>query len=624
MEEKQLNLFEENWTLNEIVYSEFPQNETTELEYKSAAGGFPIGALETYSAFANTDGGMIVLGVSQKKGFTNFDGLDDNNIHRIKVTLWDLINNKKKVSKNILRNEDVKEVIYNEKKLVVIHVPAASRSEKPIFLNNNPLEETYKRNYEGDYKCKEDEVKRMFADADITNHHDNRILENFNLSDIDSDSLIKYKQMFAIARPAHPWLSLNDREFLEMIGGYRRDKKTGKEGFTVASMLMFGKTNSIIDPECVPTFFPDYQELLNDESKDIRWTDRIYPDGTWEANLMQFYLKVWIKLSASLPKKFQLNNGQRQDHTSAHTALREAFVNSLIHADYTLSGHITIKQNKDKFVFTNQGTLLVTLHQYYKGGLSECRNPVIQKMLLNIGVAEKIGSGVNKIVSGWKESHWRTPKLIVEKMPDRITLELYTVNMLPKETLDQLRVLFGGIEEFSRDEITTLALCLVEGEVTNSRLQITLNKHSYDITKMLQDLCKREYMSQDGKGRGATYHLNKDYTTKVFQLDVVDDEDFSDSDSNSNVKVDSKNVKVDTKSGNDDSSDRKKLSKEEIDESIIAFCKDEYRTIDEISKFINRNKTYVRNTILPRLTKKGKLIRKFESITHKNQSYKSK
>ena len=130
-------------------------------------------------------------------------------------------------------------------------------------------------------------------------------------------------------------------------------------------------------------------------------------------------------------------------------------------------------------------------------------------------------------------------------------------------------------------------------------------------------------MSQDGKGRGAAYHLNKDYATKVFQLDVVDDEDFSDSDSNSNVKVDSKNIKVDTKSGNDDSNDRKKLSKEEIDESIIAFCKDEYRTIDEISKFINRNKTYVRNTVLPRLTKAGKLIRKFESITNKNQSYKS-
>ena len=619
MEEKQLNLFEENWTLNESIYSEFPENETNELEYKSAAGGFPIGALETYSAFANTDGGIIILGVSQKRGYTSFDGLSDNNIHRIKVDLWNLLNNKKKVSKNILKNEDVKEIVHEDKKLMVIYVPAASRSEKPIYLNNNPLEETYKRNYEGDYKCKEDEVKRMFADADITNHHDNRILKNYNLSDIDVDSLRKYKQMFAIAKPAHPWLSLNDLEFLEMIGGFRKDKKTGKEGFTVASMLMFGKSNSIIDPECVPTFFPDYQELLSDDGDDIRWTDRIYPDGTWEANLMQFYLKVWLKLSASLPKKFQLNNGQRQDHTSAHTALREAFVNSLIHTDYTLSGHITIKQNKDKFVFTNQGTLLVTLYQYYKGGLSECRNPVIQKMLLNIGVAEKIGSGVSKIVSGWKEAHWRTPKLIIDKLPDRITLELYTVNMLPKEILDQLGTLFGGIEEFSRDEIMTLALCLVEGEVTNSRLQITLSKHSYDITKMLQDLCKREYMLQDGKGRGATYHINTDYPKDVYQLDVVDDEDISSVDSS----VDSNHTKVDTKQHSIDSKDRKRVSKEDIEKLIIDFCKDNYRTLDEISKFIDRNKAYIRNTILPRLTKTGRLTRRFESITHKNQSYKS-
>ncbi|PWM25900.1 MAG: hypothetical protein DBX40_04355, partial [Clostridiales bacterium] len=41
---------------------------------------------------------------------------------------------------------------------------------------------------------------------------------------------------------------------------------------------------------------------MANENSDIRWTDRICPDGTWEANLFQFYRKVHPKLTAPLPK----------------------------------------------------------------------------------------------------------------------------------------------------------------------------------------------------------------------------------------------------------------------------------------------------------------------------------
>jgi len=53
------------------------QEEGTELEYKSAKGGFPESFWETFSAFANTHGGIIVFGIKEKDGRLIPDGLDD-------------------------------------------------------------------------------------------------------------------------------------------------------------------------------------------------------------------------------------------------------------------------------------------------------------------------------------------------------------------------------------------------------------------------------------------------------------------------------------------------------------------------------------------------------------------
>jgi ATP-dependent DNA helicase RecG len=672
---KQLDLFENGeWSFLNSVDNAFPNNEYSELEYKSAQGGFPSEFWKTYSAFANSNGGLIVFGVSEKKGILYIDGLDEDKINSLKKIFWDKINNLDAVSCNLLSDDDVKIVEVKDKKVLVFKIPSAKRTQRPVHLSRNPYENTYKRNHEGDYKCTREEVRRMIADADTIIQHDSRILEGFSMDDIDPNSLRKYRQLFAGSKPSHPWLALDDKELLEKLGSYRKDRVSKKEGLTVAGLLMFGNYESITDQECVPNFFPDFREMLSNDPN-IRWTDRIYPDGTWEANLFQFYLKIWPRLSSNLPKPFQLKDGLRQDDTQAHIALREAFVNALIHTDYTAPGSIIIEHKTNNFIFSNPGTLLMSLQQYYHGGISECRNPNLQKMFLMMGSAEKAGSGVNKIMAGWESAHWRTPYLQVNQNPDRLILELPMFSIIPEETLLDLRNRFGDeVDALGKDELTILATCRIEGEISNSRLQFMINKHRTDITKILQELCKNGYLIADNKGRWTTYHLNTDFSkSNMITLEnkvdtssnkLINSEDNKELQSyvdTSNEKVDTSNINVDTSANiltdklktidkkfnmdtsganmdtsgaNMDTSDgnqdiqvsktvKLRMKKEDLETLILEVCNLEFKSLDDIGPLVNKTPKYLKNYIIPDLVKSGKLERLYPTINHPNQAYKS-
>lgn len=642
MENIQLSLFDAyEHPFVSKVFDEFPNTESEEVEYKLAEGGFPDEFWKTYSAFANSKGGIIVLGVKERKNEFIFEGIPLKKIGIYKKVFWDNINNPNKVSINLMSNADVADVLFENKHFLTFKIPAATRVQRPVYLTSNPIDNTYKRNYEGDYKCTKEEVRRMMADADINFHADSRILEGYSLEDFDAASIRQYRQLFATSRPEHPWLFLDDKGLLTQLGAYKIDRKTKTEGPTLAGMLMFGKTNSITDSECCPNFFPDYREILSPDPQ-VRWTDRVYPDGTWEANLFQFYRMVFPKLSSALPKPFQLKESIRQDETPAHTALREAFVNALIHTDYSAPGNIVIEQRTDVFKFTNPGTLLVSLTQYYLGGISECRNTSIQKMFLMIGSAEKAGSGVNKIMSGWGYAHWRSPFLTIEYLPDRIILELPMFSILPETTLLNLKKLFGDkVDTLSTDDLTILATCHIEGEISNSRLQYMIDKHRTDITKILQDLCKEKFLLSENKSRWTTYHLNTNYSRHI-EMDSAPNLDTSfvnldtskKLDNSSDYKANKVKLEFGTLTPNQatltpsldtsKSKNPKRLSKVEMEESIIQACISKFMTIEQIALAVNRSSAYIQNEFLPTLISSGKLVKLYPNTpNHPNQAYKT-
>ena len=267
----------------------------------------------------------------------------------------------------------------------------------------------------------ETEIYKLLAlgenDADLSRPADGRILKGFTWEDIHLPSFEQYRRLFATVKPSHAWLSEDNDGLMRKLGGYRKERETGEEGFTLAGLLMFEKYESI--QAYAPHFFPDYKEITSDTE---RWSDRLYPDGTWEANLFQFYRRVLPKLQENLPIPFQLEEGQRRDETQAHEALREALANLCVHADYQDVSSLLVNKYRDKIVFSNPGVLLISTEQFFRGGESVCRNRSLQQMFMMMGAVEKAGSGVDKILKGWDAVHRSTPYLEERIAPNKVEL----------------------------------------------------------------------------------------------------------------------------------------------------------------------------------------------------------
>ena len=401
------------------------KGERVTLECKKAKAEVPKSVWATYSAFANTIGGLILLGVNEDMQEKDIQkryqiiGVDEP--MKIITDFWNTLNSDK-VNENILLDNDVEVVNVDGAQIVCIRVPQADWRAKPIYLNGNVYKGTYRRNNEGDYHCTEAQVKAMIRDSNADGN-DSILIEYYGMDDIDPDSLRQYRTEFRQENSTHVWNRVDDKTFLRNLGGYTEDRQTGREGLTLAGLMMFGKGLAIRDR--FSNFRMDYLDmshLVGDE----RYHDRLTYDGLWENNLYQFFRIVSPKVQFDLPRPFKLEKGgKRNDDTPQHEAVREAFTNAIIHCDLMMdAGILRIEKHDDRLCFRNPGLLKLPVETIYRGGNSKARNPKIQNMLRMIGFGENVGSGFPKIIAAWKETNWGEPQLMNKLDVDEVELGL--------------------------------------------------------------------------------------------------------------------------------------------------------------------------------------------------------
>jgi len=478
------------------VLEEEPQRlkESSFFEFKKAKTKFPQDALTTYSSFANTEGGFLILGIRENDDLT-FDISGIENIDSVVDDLFKNLHNPTVVSKNILTNRNLYKKKIAEKDILIIYIPEADYRSKPIHLKENKYN-SYIRYGTGDYKCSKEQVESMIVEAHPT-AFDSIIAKNFTLDDLDEETINKYRARFNEYNIDHLFSSYSIENFLISIGAASKDRENDSNiRPTNAGLLLLGKYQSIKD--LLPYYHVEYIDKRFEFSVE-RWNDRLIYDGTWgEGNLYNFFFETINKMRNTLENKFELDkdNLSRIDGGEMFVALREAFVNSIIHCDFKNTHGIKVIRSSDRFVFENGGTLRISRKDFFAGGKSDPRNNTIQDMFRFIKLCERAGTGIPKIMQVVDKYSLKRPSLDTKENIVRFTLWDSSLSDNAVDLNESEKILLNYIS--------------INKIVTRKEVEDYFKISKSVAARRLKSLNDKDYIQMIGESKSTQYTLKKD------------------------------------------------------------------------------------------------------------------
>jgi predicted HTH transcriptional regulator len=484
------------------------QGEIVHTECKEASGGLPDALWESYSSFANTDGGVILLGVKEVDRKFSITGVPK--AATLIKRFWDGVNNREKVSVNILFDRHVYSVKCRGRDVVVIEVPRADRQDRPVYVGKDMFSGTFRRNGEGDYHCPRESVKAMVRDACVETA-DACLLDELTVDDLCSKTIRSYRNRFKSKKPEHVWNDLSDEEFLVRIRAARRGED-GKVHPNLAGLVCFAEFGQIMD--VLPDFFLDYREKL---STDTRWTDRVAAhDATWSGNIYDFYMMIYDRITSHVKMPFELDaEGLRVEENEIHKSLRELLANALVHADYHGRRGIVIEKQAQTITFANPGTFRVNRAVAVEGGTSDARNSHIFNIFALVDIGERSGTGLADLYGHWKKNNLPEPVITEEYDPDRVRITVYTDPVqdptnqpkVPQECPKSAPRVPQGIMDVPSSVKQVYAEMLRDVNITHRGLESKLGLSKTTIRKATATLIQRGLIRRVGSRFGGHWEV---------------------------------------------------------------------------------------------------------------------
>ena len=363
--------------LNDIEWDDF--------EVKEASGGLPKSMWETVSAFSNTAGGWIILGVKETK-VKSVSTYEITGIEKAEKMEQDIISILRSVSKfNVPILATARLLDFDGRSVLAFHIPVSAN--KPVYFGNN-LNNTFVRIGSGDQRATDIEIDILMREKTFGMKSEMEV-DGTGFADLNTQSLQTYRRRVRDFNPDFRYNDLDDEQFCIKTGIISRGR------LTYGGLLMLGKGEVV--QGYVPHFWIDYIEIPGTtySDADCRYTYRM-PE---QENIWEYFKVLLQRLRLYVDNPFMAGpDGFSPEDNSQLYCLREGLVNLLAHADYFSPMHSTIRVFNDRIEFQNPGRFAVRISDKPGKVKSVPRNPNIIAFFRFARQGENAGYGIDKIM----------------------------------------------------------------------------------------------------------------------------------------------------------------------------------------------------------------------------------
>ncbi len=363
--------------LNDIEWDDF--------EVKEASGGIPKSMWETVSAFSNTAGGWIILGIKETK-VKSVSAYEITGVEKAEKMEQDIISTLRSVSKfNVPILATAQLLYFDCNAVLAFHIPVSAN--KPVYFGNN-LNNTFVRIGSGDQRATDIEIDILMREKTFGMKSEMEV-EGTAFNDLNTQSLQTYRRRIKDYNPDFRYNDLDDEQFCLRTGIISRGK------LTYGGLLMLGKGEIV--QKFVPHFWIDYIEIPGTtySDADCRYTYRM-PE---QENIWEYFKVLLQRLRLYVDNPFMAGpDGFSPEDNSQLYCLREGLVNLLAHADYFSPMHSTIRVFNDRIEFQNPGRFAVRISDKPGKVKSVPRNPNIIALFRFARQGENAGYGIDKIM----------------------------------------------------------------------------------------------------------------------------------------------------------------------------------------------------------------------------------
>lgn len=417
------------------------QYESERIEYKSQ---MVDDIYKEVIAFANTDGGMIYLGIDDKGNLVGIDNVDET-YTRLTNGIRDAIApDVTMFVRYVLQDHDV------------IRIEVGEGNYKPYYLKSKGMKPTgvYVRQGTSSVQASPDQIRRMIKDSDGDVFEDARCLEQELTFEAAKAAFARYGVEFSVEK-------------------YRALGLTHNDVFTNLALLLSDQCHHTTK---IAVFNDEFCTEFRDSKEFGGSIFRQFEDAV-------NYLALCNKTVSTIKGVVRID---KQDYPEE--AIREALLNALVHRDYSFSGSIIINVNDSKMEFISLGGLLPGLStEDIRIGVSQPRNKKLAEVFHRLRLIESYGTGIRRIFKLYEECPVQ-PNIEVTAHAFKIVLpNMNTVgaaaDSVPKEA--------GKVPVTITPQMKTVLDYLAEyGEITDDDLQELLNikkTRSYLLSRQMHE-----------------------------------------------------------------------------------------------------------------------------------------